>query len=80
MFPLFAAATHTLQENIINTLVFGGLGAVMMFVLGWLLFDVCTRKICFIKELVQEKNIAVAIVIAAFLLGIAHIIASVVGG
>jgi putative membrane protein len=76
---LFALTNLTFEQQIVNALVFAGIGAVMMFVFGWFLFDKCTRKICFVKELTENKNVAVAIVIAAFLLGIAHIIASVVG-
>jgi uncharacterized membrane protein YjfL (UPF0719 family) len=77
---LFATHTMTFEQQLVSSVVFSVLGAVMMFVFGWFLFDKCTRTICFAKELTENKNVAVAIVIAAFLLGIAHIIASVVGG
>jgi putative membrane protein len=77
---LLAVHTLTFEQQVISSLVFSALGAVMMFVFGWFLFDKCTQKICFAKELTENKNVAVAIVVGAFLLGIAHIIAAVVGG
>ena len=77
---LFAMTNLSFEQQVTNSLVFGTIGAVLMWLFGWFLFDKLTRKICFIKELVEQKNIAVAIVIAAFLLGVAHIVASVVGG
>jgi uncharacterized membrane protein YjfL (UPF0719 family) len=77
---LLANNTLSFEQQFINAIVFAIVGSVMMFVFGWFLFDKCTRKICFVTELVDKKNTAVAVVIAAFLLGIAHIIASVVGG
>lgn len=77
--PLFAQVTRPLQETIVNSLVFGGIGIVML-VISWFVFDLIAYKIDFAKELVENKNIAVAIIIGAFLLGIAHIIANVVGG
>ena len=77
---MFAMHNLTFEQGIVNSIVFSGLGAIMMFIFGWLLFDKCTRKICFAKELTENKNVAVAIVVGVFLLGIAHIVASVVGG
>ena len=77
---MFATHNLTFEQQIINSIVFAAIGAIMMFVFGWWLFDKCTRGICFVTELTEKKNIAVAIVVGCFLLGIAHIIASVVGG
>ena len=77
---LFAQTHRPFEELIRDSLVFGVIGAIMMIAFGWFLFDMVTRKIDFAKELVENKNVAVAIVIGAFLLGIAHIIANVVGG
>jgi uncharacterized membrane protein YjfL (UPF0719 family) len=67
-------------DMIANSLIFGTIGAVLMFLFGWFFFDKLTPRIDFSKELVENKNIAVAIVIGAFLLGIAHIVAAVVEG
>jgi len=77
---LFAQATRLpIEEMIVNSFIFGGIGIVML-VLSYFIFDLVAHKIDFAKELVENKNVAVAIVIGAFLLGVAHVIAAVVGG
>jgi putative membrane protein len=77
---LFAQATRLpIEEMIVNSFIFGGIGIVML-VLSYFIFDLVAHKIDFTKELVENKNVAVAIVIGAFLLGVAHVIAAVVGG
>jgi uncharacterized membrane protein YjfL (UPF0719 family) len=72
-------AVHTFEQQVINVFVFASMGAFLMYVFGWWGFDKITKRICFVTELVERKNYAVAIVIGCFLLGIAHIIAAVVG-
>ena len=71
---------HFLPENfwagIVGSLVFGLLGMVLLL-LGYWLFDLITPRIDVQKEL-KEKNLAVAVVIGALLLGIAYITAHVV--
>ena len=71
---------HFLQENfwagVVGSLVFGLLGMVLLL-LGYWLFDLITPRIDVQKEL-KEKNLAVAVVIGALLLGIAYITAHVV--
>ena len=62
--------------NLINAGVFGLLGIVLLL-LGYWLFDLITPRINVQKELV-EKNLAVAVVIGALLLGIAYVAANVV--
>jgi uncharacterized membrane protein YjfL (UPF0719 family) len=49
---------------------------VLMFI-GFKLFDWVTPWMDFKKDLVEDKNVAVAIVIGSFVLGIAHVIAAV---
>jgi uncharacterized membrane protein YjfL (UPF0719 family) len=49
---------------------------VLMFI-GFKLFDWVTPWINFKKDLVEEKNVAVAIVVGSFVLGIAIVIAAV---
>ena len=61
---------------ILQSAAFGFVGIVLLL-LGYLLFDVITPRIDVQKEL-TEKNMAVATVIAALLLGIAYIAAHVV--
>jgi|GEM_PF-733725 uncharacterized membrane protein YjfL (UPF0719 family) len=71
---------HFLPENfwagVVGSLVFGLLGMVLLL-LGYWLFDLITPRIDVQKEL-KEKNLAVAVVIGALLLGIAYITAHVV--
>lgn len=64
---------------IINALVFSIIG-VVIFWLSFLLIDKITPAYNLWKELVEEKNIAVAIVVAAMCLGIAIIVAASVHG
>ena len=59
-------------------LVYGLIGIVLL-IAGYKLFDWITPQIHVQKELC-EKNTAVAVVIAALLLGVAYIVAHVVGG
>ena len=83
MIGLFAQATgqhhYTLDmlgAAALAALIFGLIGIVMLL-LGYWLFDLITPRIDVQKEL-NEKNLAVAIVVGALLLGIAYIVASVV--
>jgi len=87
MTSLFAQGTLALTGLIgfmpLNDLVAGGVGALVfgligigLLLLGYWLFDLITPKIDVQKELC-EKNVAVAIVVAALLLGIAFIVALV---
>ena len=67
---------HFLPENfwagVVGSLVFGLLGMILLL-LGYWLFDLITPRLD-----VQNKNLAVAVVIGALLLGIAYITAHVV--
>lgn len=62
--------------NIGISVVFGIVGIVLL-VFGYWFFDLVLTKIDFNQEL-KEKNIAVAIVIAGFMIAIGIIIAGVV--
>ena len=53
-----------------------GLLAILLLVFGFKVFDKLTPNIAF-DETLNKGNIAVAIVIGAFLLGISYIVASV---
>ena len=64
---------------IINALVFSIIG-VVIFWLSFVIIDKITPAYNLWKELVEEKNIAVAIVVAAMCLGIAIIVAASVHG
>ena len=58
--------------------VFGLIG-IALLLLGYWLFDMITPRLDVQKELC-EKNLAVAVVMAALLLGIAYVAAHVVTG
>ena len=61
------------------TLVYGLLG-IGLAVLGFKVFDWITPRIHIQQELSEKSNIAVAIVVAAIVLGICHIVANAVRG
>ena len=82
MRPLFAVedVCHFFPEHfwagVVGSVVFGLVGIVLLL-LGYWLFDKITPRLDVQKEL-GEKNVAVAVVIGALLLGIAYITAHVV--
>ena len=67
----------TFGEAILATAAFGALGIVLLF-LGDKVFDVITPKLDIEKELC-EKNMAVAVVVAALLVSIGIVVARTVG-
>ena len=81
MWLLFAqeAASWSAERfwgGILGSIVFGLIGMGLLL-LGYWLFDKITPQVDFQKEL-REKNLAVAVVIAALLLGIALFISHVI--
>ena len=62
--------------NIGISIVFGFIG-ILLLVFGYWFFDLVLTKLDFNKEL-KEKNVAMAIVIAGFMIAIGIIIAGVV--
>jgi putative membrane protein len=63
-----------LWGGVVGTIVFGLIGIVLtMF--GLKLFDWITPRLDIEKELVEKSNVSVAIVSAALILGICHIVA-----
>ena len=67
----------TFGEAILATAAFGALGVLMLFV-GYKIFDWLTPRLDIEKEL-AEKNMAVAVVVAAILLSVGVIVARTVG-
>ncbi|MBE6047556.1 MAG: DUF350 domain-containing protein [Clostridium sp.] len=65
-----------LLSNVGLSIVFGFVGIVLL-ILGYVIFDKVLTKVDFNEEL-KKNNIAVAIVIAGFMVAIGLIIASVV--
>jgi len=64
---------------LISSIVFGIVGIVLMM-LGYKVFDWITPKIEVERELVERNNLAVAIVVAAIVIGSSIVTAAVVGG
>jgi uncharacterized membrane protein YjfL (UPF0719 family) len=63
-------------EHIVNSLVFAGIGIVVL-VLSFILIDKLTPHNLW-KEIIEKRNIGVAILAASFMLGLAIIIASAI--
>jgi uncharacterized membrane protein YjfL (UPF0719 family) len=66
-------------KHLINLWVFG-LSGILLLIVGYVVFDKFTPAIPFTRELVEKQNTAVAIVIGAFLLGVALIVAAMLFG
>jgi putative membrane protein len=69
---------NNLPEAIVSSLIFGVIGILLML-LGYKLFDWILPGIKFEEELASKHNIAVAIVIAAMIVGVAIVIAAAIG-
>ena len=67
---------HTFLGVVISTVIFGLLG-ITLIVLGFKIFDWLCPKIDVERELAEKHNIAVAIVIAAVIIGVSIVIASI---
>ena len=78
MLPLAQNASSYNWHPVVNSIVFGLIGIVMV-VLGYKVFDWATPKLDVERELAQNKNLAVAIVAGAMILGIAWIVAAAIG-
>lgn len=66
----------TFMNNIVLSIVFGVIGIILL-IFGYCFFDLVLKKIDFNEEL-KNKNVAVAIVIAGFMIAIGIIISGVV--
>ena len=67
---------HTFLGEVIGTMIFGILG-ILLIVLGFKIFDWLCPKIDVEVELAEKHNIAVAIVIAAVIIGVSIVTAAV---
>jgi putative membrane protein len=67
---------HTFLGGVVSTLIFGLLGIVLT-VFGFKIFDWLTPRIDVERELTEKHNIAVAIVVAAVILGVSIVVAAV---
>jgi putative membrane protein len=66
-------------HNIINTLVFAGIGIAVLIV-AFIIVDLLTPHYSLWKEIVEKQNQALAILLGAFTLGLALIIAAALHG
>lgn len=62
--------------DLVSTAAFGLL-AILLVVVGYKVFDKLTPKLDF-DDLVNKGNVAMAIVIGSFILGLCHVVARVV--
>ena len=65
-----------LVGDLLATVAFGVI-AILLIVLGYITFDKLTPKLDF-SDLIAKGNIAMAIVVGSFILGLCHVIARVV--
>jgi putative membrane protein len=62
--------------DLLSTVAFG-LVAIFLVVLGYKIFDKLTAKLDF-DDLLMKGNVAMAIVIGSFIIGLCHVVAQVV--
>ena len=67
------------MSAVMNSLVFSGIGIVMLIV-AFAVIDLITAKYHLWREIVEKQNIALAILIGSFLIGVAMVISAAVKG
>ncbi len=67
------------MKYVVASLLYSAIGLII-FVVSFVVLDLLTPKVSVWKELVEKQNIALAIFLAAFVFGIATIIASAIHG
>ena len=65
-----------LLTDLISTVAFGVI-AILLIVLGYITFDKLTPKLDF-NELLNQGNVAMAMVVASFILGLCYVVGRVV--
>lgn len=76
-FPPTPTATEVMLRGLLAAGLYGLLGIALMLI-GFKLFDAITPKIDVQKELAENKNVALAIVVAAMLIGLALMLGRVI--
>ncbi|HCL04850.1 MAG TPA: DUF350 domain-containing protein [Chitinophagaceae bacterium] len=66
-----------MTQPIINSIIYSFLGIAILLV-AFILFEVLTPKHNLRKEIIENKNLALAVVAGAFMLSVAIIIASAI--
>jgi putative membrane protein len=74
----FLVPFNQLPELVVSSLIFSGIG-IVLFALAYLII-VKASPFSIRKEIEQDQNVALAIVIASVILGIAIILAAAVSG
>jgi nitrate reductase gamma subunit len=77
LFPDPPSSTELMLRGLLSASLYGVLGILLML-LGFWLFDLITPKIDVQKELAENKNIALAVVVAAMLIGLAIMLGRVI--
>lgn len=67
-----------LDEAIISSAAFAGIGIVVFALAFWLMTKIAPFSVR--KEIEEDQNVALAVIMAGVIIGIALIIASAVGG
>lgn len=66
-----------MQQYIVNSLIFSGLGIVIL-VLAFVVFELLTPRHNLRKEILEKQNMALAVLAGFFMLAVAIIIASAI--
>jgi putative membrane protein len=69
---------NNLPSAVVSSLIFGVIGILLML-FGYKLFDWISPRIDFQNELAGKHNLAVAIVVAAMIIGVAIVVAAAIG-
>jgi len=69
---------HELAHTVLVTLIFGGMGMALFAITFWIIVKITPFSIR--KEIEEDQNIALAVLIGAVLLGIAWIVGAAVHG
>jgi len=68
--------------DLVSTLAFG-LVAILLIVMGYKIFDKLTPQLDF-NDLIKKDNLAMAIVVGSFIIGlcyvVAHVVSAILGG
>lgn len=72
------ATTFINLHSVVNSVVYSGIGLIMLG-MGFYIYNKITPWSLW-KEVIDEHNIALAIIVAAMVLGISNIIASAIVG
>src|SRR4051794_29126186 len=77
--PMFPLHPDSLWMGLLYVLIYGVMG-ILLTVFGFKVFDWVMTKVDVERELTENKNIAVAIVMAAVILGISLVIVAAIAG